>query len=97
MAFRNAAKGCKEIENRVRCQAVEDELAFTSGRDQPRAAQVLEMLRCVRQGHVGSVCQHFDAAVALRELFEKFQPKGMSGRLRDQSKLGEQRLLRTFA
>jgi hypothetical protein len=32
---------------------------------------------------VGSVSQHFDAAVALRELFEKLQPKGMPGRLRD--------------
>jgi hypothetical protein len=97
MAFRNAAKGGEEIQNRVLCQAVEDELAFTSGRDQAGAAQVLEMLRCVRQRHAGSVRQHFDTAVTLGELFEKFQAKGMSGRLRDQSKLGEQHLLWTFA
>ena len=53
------------------------------------------MLRGVGNRQAGPLRQNFNAALALGELLQQFQPVGMAQRFRDRGELGEQRLFGT--
>ena len=52
------------------------------------------MLRGVGDRQPGSLRQHLDAALALRQLLQELEPMGMRERFGDGGELGEQRQFR---
>jgi hypothetical protein len=52
------------------------------------------VLRRIGDGEAGSLCNHFDAALALRQLLQNFEPMHMSQRFGDRGELREQRQFR---
>jgi hypothetical protein len=56
----------------------------------PRAASVAGVAT-VGDRKAGSPCHHFNAALALRQLLQNFQPMRVGERFGDRRELGEQR------
>jgi hypothetical protein len=87
----DAPDGGQQIENSIVSQSVIDELPFASRGDEPDPAHMLKMLGCVGDRDANPIRKHFDAPLALRELFEQREPMRMSHCFRDGRKLREQR------
>jgi hypothetical protein len=72
-----------------------DEFSVTPVRHQACAPQMLKMLRGIRDRQTSPVCQYFDAALALRQLLQKFKSMGVPKRFRHCGEFNEQRQLWT--
>ena len=78
-------------------QPIEDPLPLTSSLDERGAAKKLQVPGCVRHRQSRPGGEVFDAALALAEMFEQFEPMGMTERLGDLGETGEYALFRTEA
>ena len=68
IALGDPAQRCHEIEHSLIGERVEDELPLASCRYDAGAPHVLQVLRRVGDGEAGSLRDHLDGALALRQL-----------------------------
>jgi hypothetical protein len=94
VALGHPAQRRDEIEHDVVGKRVKDELPLAPRSHDARAPHLLQVLRRVGDGKAGARRRHFDAALALRQLLQNFQPMRVSERLGDRRELGEQRRFR---
>ena len=89
MHFADLAQRLEQADHRITGQLVEDVLALFAAGHQPGLAQFLQMLRRVGNGDARHRGELIDAALALREQFEEFEPRTARQRGADAGELLE--------
>ena len=97
VAFAEAAEGSEQTHHFVAGEPVVDALAVASALYERSSAQKLQMSGCIGEGEARAGCQILDAALALPEMFEQFQPMRMGERVGDLGETCENQLFRTHA
>ncbi len=88
-ALGNSMQRCQQGENGVIGKPVIDEFAVASCSHHADASHVLQMLRGVGNRKPSPLREDFDAALALCNLLQQFEPVGVPERFGDCGKLGE--------
>ena len=78
-------------------QSVEDPLAHAPALDERGATKKLQVSGCVRHCQSGPAGEVFDAPLPLTEMFEQFEPMGVTERLGDLGEADEHALFGTEA
>ncbi len=98
VALADAAKGGEQTHHHiVSREAIVDALAVASALYERRAAKKLQMSGCIGEGEARTGRQILDAALALPEMFEQFEPMSMGKRMSDLRKTCKNLLFRTHA
>src|SRR5207253_6885660 len=98
VALANTAEGGEQTHHHlVAGEPIVDALAVASTLYERGAAQKLQMSGCIREGVARAGRQLLDAALALPEMFEQFEPMRMGKRVGDLSETCKNLLFRTCA
>jgi hypothetical protein len=84
VSLADPAKGGEQANDYlVAGEAIIDALAFATALDKGSTAEKLQMPGGIREGEAGTFRQILDAALALPEMFEQFEPMRMGERVGD--------------
>ena len=97
VALADAAEGGEQTHHLVTTEPIVDAFAVASALHKRSAAQKLQMPRCVGEGEARAGRQILDAALALPEMFEQFEPMRMGKRVSDLGETCKNLLFRTHA
>ena len=96
VALADAAEGGEQTHHHfVAREAIVDALAVASALDKRSAAEKLQMSGCIGEGEARTGRQILDAALALPEMFEQFEPMRMGKRVSDLRETRKNLLFRT--
>ena len=98
MRSADAAEGSEQTHHHfVAREAIVDALAGAAALDKRSAAEKLQMPGCIGEGEARASRQILDAALALPEMLEQFEPMRMGKRVRDLGETCKNLLFRTHA
>ena len=98
VALADPAESAEQRDYRIVAgQPIEDPLAVAAALDECGAAEKLQVSRCIGEGEARTGRQILDAALALSEMFEQFEPMRVGKRMGDLGKTLKNLLFRTHS
>ena len=98
VALADAAESAEQPDYRVVAgQPIIDALAVAAALDERGAAQKLQVSRCIGEGEARTGREILDAALALSEMFEQFEPMRVGKRMGDLGESLKNLLFRTHS